>query len=168
MEVTGRIEALGVDEKVSDAFVKREVVVQTDEQYPQSISIQFVQDKVDLLDKYKVGDQVEVSVNLRGRKWTNPEGVDKYFNTIQGWRIKKLSEGGEPSTPATPATPATPSAPAVKKLVLIGKGLDHPYETWRASKWTDELLVSKGYAKWLTEGTPPAPASGNDDPDLPF
>ena len=31
---------------------------------------------------------VKVSINLRGREWINPEGVAKYFNSIQGWRIE--------------------------------------------------------------------------------
>lgn len=170
MEVIGKIEFLGVDEQVGASFVKRDVVVQTSEQYPQSILIQFVQDKTDLLDPYKLGDEVEVSVNLRGRKWTNPQGEDKWFNTIQGWKIKKLASGtpnasGAPATPtATPAPPA--SAPAPRKLILIGKGAEHAYETWIASKWTDELLIKKGYAKWSDEAS--APAVPDTDPDLPF
>jgi hypothetical protein len=167
MEVIGKIEFLGADEQVSASFVKRDVVVTTDEQYPQSILIQFVQDKTDLLDTYKVGDEVEIGVNLRGRKWTNQQGEDKYFNTIQGWRIKKLSEG----TGTAPATPA-PAQPATQaKLVMIGKGLDHPYENWIKSGWNDDLLIKHGYAKLNSPAVPApasAPATPSGDPDLPF
>jgi hypothetical protein len=38
-------------------------------------------------NKWKVGDEVEVGINLRGREWTSPQGEVKYFNTIQGWKI---------------------------------------------------------------------------------
>ena len=66
------------------------MVVTTADQYPQMIMIEFVQDKCDLLDSYKVGDNVKVSINLRGREWINTEGVAKYFNSVQGWRVEKL------------------------------------------------------------------------------
>jgi hypothetical protein len=90
MEVLGRIKVLGLDTKVSDKFTKRDVVVTTDEQYPQDISVQFVQDKCELLDAYKVGDDVKIGINLRGREWVNPQGVAVYFNTIQGWNISNV------------------------------------------------------------------------------
>jgi hypothetical protein len=89
MEVKGKIKFIGATQQVSDKFSKREIVVSTDEQYPQHISIEFNQDKCAILDKYSVGDDVEVGINLRGREWTNPQGETKYFNSIQGWNIKK-------------------------------------------------------------------------------
>ena len=99
MEVLGKIKLLG-DVQVIGAkgFQKRELVVTTDEQYPQMIMIEFVQDKCDLLNNYKVGQDVKVSINLRGREWINPQGVAKYFNQIQGWRI----ESGTAQAKATP------------------------------------------------------------------
>lgn len=89
MEVKGKIKFIGSTQQVSDKFSKREIVVTTDEQFPQHISIEFNQDKCAILDKYSVGDDVEIGVNLRGREWTNPQGETKYFNSIQGWNIKK-------------------------------------------------------------------------------
>lgn len=89
MEVKGKIKFIGSTQQVSDNFSKREIVVSTDEQYPQHISIEFNQDKCAVLDKYNIGDNVEVGINLRGREWTNPQGETKYFNSIQGWNIKK-------------------------------------------------------------------------------
>ena len=74
----------------ANGFRKREMVVTTDEQYPQHIMVEFTQDKCDLLDSYKAGEQVKVSINLRGREWVNPQGETKYFNSIQGWRIERL------------------------------------------------------------------------------
>jgi hypothetical protein len=89
MEVKGKIKFIGSTQQVSEKFSKREIVVSTDEQYPQHISIEFNQDKCAILDKYSVGDNVEVGINLRGREWTNPQGETKYFNSVQGWNIKK-------------------------------------------------------------------------------
>jgi len=38
-----------------------------------------------------VGYDVKISINLRGKEWINQEGVAKYFNAIQGWRIESLN-----------------------------------------------------------------------------
>jgi hypothetical protein len=89
MEVKGKIKFIGSTQQVSEKFSKREIVVTTDEQFPQHISIEFNQDKCAVLDKYSIGDDVEVGINLKGREWTNPQGETKYFNSIQGWNIKK-------------------------------------------------------------------------------
>jgi len=92
MEVQGKIKVILAEQQVSASFRKRELVVTTDEQYPQHIIIGFVQDKCDLLNNYKAGQDVTVSINLRGREWINPHGEARYFNEIQGWRIEKNSE----------------------------------------------------------------------------
>jgi len=52
-----------------------------------------------LLDNYNVGQEVKTSINLRGREWVNPEGVSKYFNTIQGWRIEVIGGESQQSPP---------------------------------------------------------------------
>ena len=100
MEVTGKIKVKNETQTFgSNGFRKREFVITTDEQYPQHIQLEFVQDKCDLLDKFEVGQDVKVSINLRGREWKNPEGVAKYFNTIQGWRIESLTQSSNNNTP---------------------------------------------------------------------
>jgi hypothetical protein len=111
MEVSGKIKMLGESKNVgSGSFLKRELVVTTDEQYPQHILVEFVQDKCDLLNNYQVGDAVKVSINLRGREWVDPQGVTKYFNAIQGWRVEKL--GAAAPAPAAPMPSAETFAPA--------------------------------------------------------
>ena len=107
MEVLGRVKLINPVQQVSASFKKRELVVTTEEQYPQHILIEFAQDKTDLLNNYNVGEQVKVSINLRGREWTNPQGEVKYFNDIQGWRIEKLqSEAPAAGMPPMPAAEA--------------------------------------------------------------
>jgi hypothetical protein len=93
MEVQGRIKLIGETQTFgANGFRKREIVITTEEQYPQHISIEFVQDKTDLLNAYQVGQMVKISINLRGREWVNPQGETKYFNSIQGWRIESLQQ----------------------------------------------------------------------------
>ncbi len=90
MEITGTVKSIGEEKQVTASFVKRELVVTTDETYPQHILIEFVQDRVDLLDKVSQGDKVSVGINLRGREWQSPSGETKFFNSIHGWKIQKV------------------------------------------------------------------------------
>ncbi|WET04616.1 DUF3127 domain-containing protein [Flavobacterium johnsoniae] len=110
MEVIGKVKVVNPEQQVSASFKKRELVVTTDEQYPQHILIEFTQDKCDLLSSYKQGEAVKVSINLRGREWVNPQGETRYFNSIQGWRIERV--GNEAPTQAPPMPAAQTFAPA--------------------------------------------------------
>ncbi len=108
MEVSGKVKVVSAEIQVSATFRKRELVVTTDEQYPQHIMIEFTQDKSDLLNNVAVGDAVKVSINLGGREWVNPQGETKYFNSIRGWRVEKL----QAEAPAAQAMPPMPAAEA--------------------------------------------------------
>ena len=100
MEVTGKIKKIDETKTYgASGFRKREMVITTDEQYPQMLLIEFVQDKCDLLDSYQVGQDVKISINLRGREWINPQGEAVYFNSIQGWRIEAGAAAGAAATP---------------------------------------------------------------------
>jgi hypothetical protein len=106
MEVIGKVKVVNPEQQVSASFKKRELVVTTDEQYPQHILIEFTQDKCDLLSNYKQGEAVKVSINLRGREWVNPQGETRYFNSIQGWRIERVGNEAPSQAPAMPAAEA--------------------------------------------------------------
>jgi hypothetical protein len=113
MEVQGKVKMIGETQTFgSNGFRKRELVVTTEEQYPQHIMIEFVQDKSDLLNSYAAGQDVKVSINLRGREWTNPQGEVKYFNSIQGWRIESLQAAPAEGATMPPVPPAEAFAPA--------------------------------------------------------
>mgnify|MGYP003655985566 CR=1 FL=1 len=89
MQVTGKLTVKGETQTFgAKGFRKREFVLTTDGDYPQTVLLELVQDKCDLLDQFKQGSEIVASVNINGRKWTNPEGVDKYFNSIQAWRLE--------------------------------------------------------------------------------
>ncbi len=96
MEIQGKVKFIGETQTFgANGFRKSELVVTTEEQYPQHILVEFVQDKSDLLNNYQVGQSVKVSINLRGREWINPQGETKYFNSIQGWRIENLQQDAQ-------------------------------------------------------------------------
>ena len=66
-------------------------------QYPEFVKFELIQDKCDLLDSYEVGQELEVHFNLKGRKWVDPQGQTKYFNSLQAWRLVPVSSSASPS-----------------------------------------------------------------------
>lgn len=113
MELKGKITKIGEIQTFASGFQKREMVLTTEEQYPQPIAIEFLKDKIELLDKFKVGDSATVSINLGGREWTNPQGEVKYFNSITGWRIEKDAAAPAPETAPTPAPTKATAIPEI-------------------------------------------------------
>jgi hypothetical protein len=86
MEVFGKIIVLGDTMTVGSAgtFKKRTIVIETDEQYKQTIPVDFVQDKTEILNAYKVGESVKIGINIRGNEYNG-----KYYVSLNGWNINK-------------------------------------------------------------------------------
>ena len=93
MELKAKVHEIGKTEQVSDKFKKRQLIVEYAENptYPEYISFELQQDKTALADSLKAGDEIEVHFNLRGRPWTNKEGVTSYFNSLVVWRIATIT-----------------------------------------------------------------------------
>ncbi len=91
LSVEGKLKRVLDEQIISDRFKKREFVIETEEQYPQVLMFQLVQDKTNLIDTFNMGDKIEVFFNLRGREWQkDPSSEVKVFNTLDAWRIQKL------------------------------------------------------------------------------
>ena len=109
MELQGTVKKIGETQTFASGFQKRGLVLLTDEQYKQPIQIDFLSDKIDLLNNVSEGESVKVGINIRGKEWTNPQGEVKYFNSISGWRLEKVSgentntEAPQSNTFQTPA-----------------------------------------------------------------
>lgn len=105
MELQGTVKKISEIQTFASGFQKREMVILTQEQYPQPINIEFVQDKINLLDSISEGENVKVGINIRGREWVSPQGETKYFNSITGWRVEKLADNASEPTQARAAAP---------------------------------------------------------------
>lgn len=87
IKITGQVYHVGQVEQVSDKFRKREFVIKTNEQYPQFVLLQVVNDRCELLDSLRLNDNVDAFINIRGREWTDRNGVRKFFNTLEAWQV---------------------------------------------------------------------------------
>ena len=89
MEIKGTIKKISDTVQISERFRKREFVIiyATNPEYPQPLQFEMVQDRCELLDSFEEGQQVEISFELRGREWINPQGQVKYFNSLQAWKV---------------------------------------------------------------------------------
>jgi single-stranded DNA-binding protein len=90
--LSGEVIEIFPTKQITDKFMKREFVVKTteNEDYPEFLPIEVIQDKCNHLDYIKKGDKVDVSVNVKGRPWTNPKTKEeRYFLSLQAWKIEK-------------------------------------------------------------------------------
>ena len=91
MDIKGKVLKVFPKKQISDTFAKREFVIQTEDKYPQQIIIQTTQERCDLLNDISEGDEVQAFINIRGREWTSPTGEQRYFNTLEAWKITNES-----------------------------------------------------------------------------
>ena len=90
MNIQGKLIEIFDTIQITETFKKREFIIQDNKnpEYPEYIKIEVIQDKVALLDNINIGDEINVLINIKGRKWEDKEGNIKYFNSIQGWKIE--------------------------------------------------------------------------------
>lgn len=91
MELIGTLKKIGEIQTFASGFQKREIVLVTEEQYPQPILIELLSNNMDIVNNFKLNDRVKIGINIRGREWVNQNGSTIYFNTITGWRIEKVN-----------------------------------------------------------------------------
>lgn len=129
MEIRGKVHEIGDVQQVTDTFKKRDLIVQYAEnpQFVEYIRFEATQDRTALFDSLNVGDEVEVSFNLRGRPWTNRDGVTSYFNSLVAWRVAKVTaepvQAGQPGAGSQPVAPP----PTVDISADDGKDDDLPF-----------------------------------------
>ena len=106
MEVKGFVHEIGETQQVTDSFKKRDLILAYAEnpQFVEYIRFEATQDNCDKFNSLNVGDEVELSFNLRGRPWTNKDGVTTYFNSLVAWKVNKLSSSDNQVT-RTASTP---------------------------------------------------------------
>ena len=89
MEITGTVHEVGDVQNVTETFKKRELIVEYVEnpEYPEFLKFEVIQDKVGILDSLRIGMEVKISFNLRGRAYTDKAGKKGYFNSLQAWKL---------------------------------------------------------------------------------
>ena len=100
MELIGRlVEKMDVV-VVNERFRRREFVIeivnQRNPQYSDLIQFQLSNDNCERIDSLQIGEEVQVTFDIRGRKWTSPEGRVSYFNTLSAWRVERYQMMNQP------------------------------------------------------------------------
>ena len=86
LELKGKIKVINQTETFGSGFTKREFVITTAEQYPQDVKFEVVKEKCALLDRYKIGQELNVHFNVRGNEYAG-----KYYVSLQAWKIEITS-----------------------------------------------------------------------------
>lgn len=79
-------------------FRKRLVVLeQSKGTFTNFIPVEFVKDGCDAVDELAVGEEIEVTYRLSGRRWQRDSASEaKYFLSAEGLSFKRLSGSGQP------------------------------------------------------------------------
>jgi hypothetical protein len=94
-ELTGRIKLIQDEQTFSSGFTKREMVVTVEDgRYPQDINLEFVKDRIGLLEGLQPGQQVTVHFDIRGR-----EHNGRYYNNLQGWKVVAVEGAADSEAP---------------------------------------------------------------------
>lgn len=98
MTIDGKLIEKSETQEVTGSFKKREFVVEYAEnpQYPEYLKFELIQANCQQLDQFTEGEMMNISFNLKGRKWTDPKGNVKYFNSLQAWRLEKTADSPPP------------------------------------------------------------------------
>lgn len=88
--------------QVTDRFRKREFVIEVREyagsnDFAETIKFQLTQDRCDLLEPFRQGEEVKINFNIKGRRWEK-DGQVSYFNNLEAWKIEKAGTK-EPEAP---------------------------------------------------------------------
>ena len=102
MTQSGILKRIGKEKQVTATFKNRTFDIETvGDKYPQTLRFELSQDNCDIIDAYAVGQEIDISYNLRGREWQKtPEDDIVVFNTIVAWKIQPVGN----STPNTAET----------------------------------------------------------------
>ncbi|SDT69461.1 protein of unknown function [Mucilaginibacter mallensis] len=113
MEIKGKVHEVAPTVQVTESLKKRELILEYIEnpQYPEYLKFEAIQDRCNLLDSVKVGDDVEVFFNLKGRPWTDKAGKKSYFNSMQLWKVNVLAGANSAAAPAYAPPADISSAP---------------------------------------------------------
>lgn len=88
--ITGIIKKIGTAQQVTEKFKKREIWLDCpDGKYEQKINLDFNQNNCDRLDDFKVGDEVIIKLNIKGREYEK-DGTTKRFSSLEGFNINPV------------------------------------------------------------------------------
>ena len=88
----------------------RDLILETEEQYPKEIALTFSGANCKLLDALNVGDTVEVTFDIRS---VPSETTGRYFTSLNAWRLNIIQSIVNDPTQA-PAAPVTVDGNVVK------------------------------------------------------
>ena len=96
--VTGKVEVIEETKTYGQKGFRKRLVVLTQDngRFTNYLPVEFIQDGCDTVDQLNVGDEVEVTYRLSGRKWQRDANSEvKYFLSAEAMQFNVLSAASE-------------------------------------------------------------------------
>ncbi len=64
-------------------FTKRDfVLIESESKYPQTVKFELIKDNINLIEGYKINEEVEVKFNIKGREYNN-----NYYVSLEAYKL---------------------------------------------------------------------------------
>lgn len=172
MELRGFIHEIGPVQQLTERFSKRDVILsQFVGQNMEYIKLDAINDKIHLFEQINVGDEVEVSFIVRGRAWTDKEGVTKYFNSLIINSVTKINrERVSVNQPVAPQFSQPAPQPAPQQVAQPAPQPVVPQQPVQAAPVQNPVNAPTQVVQQTTQYQTAQPVSYNNggQDDLPF
>lgn len=105
MQFDGIITYISNQELVGQNQVPKITVVfeeKTEKEYKESVGVDFMKEKTDLVQKFQPGMYVRVNFNISCREYNG-----RYYNSLRAWKLEELSGSSANASTSSTSTPKT-------------------------------------------------------------
>lgn len=94
MDIIGKLYRKGqVQSRGANGFQFREFIIEVanpqNPQWNNYVPFQVSGNSLNIVDNFNEGDEIQVTYDIRGRMWTNPQGEERCIMNLQAWRVQR-------------------------------------------------------------------------------
>lgn len=96
LEITGKVASIGQrlsGEGRNGAWVKQELIIETEEQYPKKVCLLCWGDRADEAKAFTPGEKIKAGINIESREFNG-----KWYTDIKAWKLERI--GSAQSAPS--------------------------------------------------------------------
>jgi hypothetical protein len=93
LEITGKLAAFLPEQSgqgKNGPWVKQEVIMDTEEQFPKKVCIACWGDKASAVKSYSIGEKLRFGINIESREFNG-----RWYTDVKAWRIERANQSSE-------------------------------------------------------------------------
>ncbi len=98
LEVIGKVVQLGQRQtgegKTGNQWVKQELIIETEDQYPRKICLMCWAEKADEARSFGIGEKIKASINIESREFNG-----RWYTDVKPWKFEKMGQAAGEDMP---------------------------------------------------------------------